>query len=108
MLERLEINKPYLAADKLFDSKLLRESLKPILTRLSISAPALQSLQIECSGANITDHITLQHPLELLPLIGLLSQLKSLTLLCWTFSREELPPVSHLSNLHDLKVIYWI
>jgi hypothetical protein len=70
-----------------------------LLTHLAGKAPALKSLifqppMSEFEGKN----------LNILPILGGITQLERLTLISWEYSHTDIPNISQLGNLHNLKV----
>jgi hypothetical protein len=86
-----------------------------LLVHLTIEAPALRSLEVilynYCRLENGTeDRVVSRPPFRVLPLIGFMTQLRSLTLCLWEMIPEDIPLISQLSNLQNLEVTspFWV
>jgi hypothetical protein len=84
---------------------------RQLLVHLTTEAPALWSLKLilykDSRLAHGTDHNEpVQHgpPFRFLPLIGLMTQLRSLALCSWEIVPEDIPLISQLTNLQILEV----
>jgi hypothetical protein len=77
-----------------------------LLILLSDKAPALRILGLVPPGLNIIASKNEDRHFNLLPLVGALSRLESLALREWEYSVDDIPLITHLTRLQNLKVLH--
>jgi hypothetical protein len=78
-----------------------RECSQLLFTQLAAKAPALKILDLA------SHYLSLRTEFRLMPLLGGMTQLENLSLLppvLWKYSNEDVPSLTQLSNLRNLKV----
>jgi hypothetical protein len=81
-----------------------RKWMLQLLNHLSDKAPALRSLGIVPPRATKFVFEIHEHPFHFLPLVCAMSRLESLAIREWEYSPEDIPLISHLTMLQNLKV----